>query len=80
MQRRDFFKTAFAALGLLGLSGSRLFAKTSQKVANYQESPKNGEKCATCFHYNAKEKTCKIVKGQDIPPKAWCKFYTKAKK
>jgi High potential iron-sulfur protein len=46
--------------------------KMSQKDAEYQPTPKNGQTCRTCEQFTAPA-GCKIVVGK-ISPQGWCQF------
>jgi hypothetical protein len=56
----------------------RVFAadKLSKQQAEYQDSPKGIQMCATCTLFDAPH-SCKIVDG-DISPNGWCKLYAMA--
>lgn len=49
--------------------------KMSQKAAEYQDGPKNGQKCQDCSFY-VQPQACKLVDGT-ISPVGWCKFFAK---
>ena len=51
-------------------------AKVSQKVVNYQESPKGAAKCSNCKVFVAPS-SCQTVDGT-ISPNGWCSIYQKA--
>jgi hypothetical protein len=70
---------------LIGLAGvmslpRRLFAaddaKLSKQQAEYQDSPKGIQMCATCTLFVAPH-SCKVVEG-DVSPNGWCKSYAMA--
>jgi hypothetical protein len=76
-------KRSLMRLVLLGLAEllnvpRRAFAvdKLSKKDAEYQESPKGIQMCATCTLFAAPG-SCKVVEG-DISPNGWCKVYAMA--
>jgi hypothetical protein len=78
-------KRNFIRLALLGVTGmfalpSRALAapgdKMSKQVAEYQDSPKGIQMCATCTLFDAPH-SCKVVEG-DISPDGWCKVYAMA--
>lgn len=51
--------------------------KTTKTAVAYQDTPKNGQLCATCMYYVAasgRNGTCYIVEGS-ISPEAWCIDY-----
>jgi hypothetical protein len=75
--KRKFMRLAL--LGVAGLSGpTNLFAseKMSKQQAEYQDSPKGIQMCATCALF-APPRACKVVDG-DISPNGWCKAYAMA--
>jgi hypothetical protein len=56
-------------------------AKANKQSMQYQEQPKNGQKCDTCVQFVAGPKpdsagTCKVVEGP-ISPNGWCIAYVK---
>jgi hypothetical protein len=51
-------------------------AKVSQKVVNYQESPKGAAMCSNCKLFIAPS-SCQTVDGT-ISPNGWCSIYQKA--
>lgn len=64
-----------AALGGMAagtlLVGQQAWAQKSSKQAlQYQEQPKNGQKCSDCEHF-IPGGTCRLVEG-DISPEGWC--------
>lgn len=69
-----------AAAPLLANS-ARAQAKATKQAMQYQEQPKNGQRCDTCMHFVAGAKqgamgTCKVVDGP-ISPNGWCVAYVK---
>ena len=68
------FAASAAAVGLMPLR-ARAQQKVSQATAQYQSSPKNGQQCSTCTHFQAPS-SCQIVDGT-ISPSGWCALYTK---
>ena len=65
---------AAAALGLMPLR-ARAQQKVAQSAAQYQASPKNGQQCSTCSHFQAPS-SCQVVDGS-ISLNGWCALYTK---
>lgn len=59
-----------AALSLTALQ-SIAASKASKKSLQYQDTPKNGQKCVDCVQFEPKTKTCKVVAG-DIDPNGYC--------
>jgi hypothetical protein len=56
-------------------------AKASKQSMQYQDQPKNGQKCDTCMQFIPGQKagangTCKVVDGP-ISPNGWCIAYVK---
>jgi hypothetical protein len=51
-------------------------AKASQKVVNYQDSPKGAAMCSNCKLFVAPS-SCQTVDGT-ISPNGWCSIYQKA--
>jgi hypothetical protein len=47
--------------------------KLSKQQAEYQDSPKGIQMCATCSLFEAPH-SCKVVEG-DVSPDGWCKAY-----
>jgi len=75
--RRRFLRLAAFALGgtaLAGAGGSPALAQTSKQAANYQSSPNGGQRCADCRHFNASNRTCRIVEGP-VSPNGWCRYF-----
>jgi hypothetical protein len=48
-------------------------AKSSQKAANYQTSPKNGQRCVDCALFQAPS-SCQVVDGT-ISRAGWCNLF-----
>ncbi len=75
--RRSILKTGLksgAALLLGGVAATAAHAQDAQKLpqaaVQYQEMPKDGQKCSDCVNFVAPN-ACKIVAG-DINPNGWC--------
>ena len=51
-------------------------AKVSQKVVNYQESPKGAQMCSNCKLF-VTPSSCQTVDGT-VSPNGWCSIYQKA--
>ena len=72
--------TVLVAAPLLAPS-ARAQAKASKQAMQYQDQPKNGQRCDTCMHFVSGPKpgamgTCKVVEGP-ISPSGWCVAYVK---
>jgi hypothetical protein len=66
--------TAVAAgVAALAASPARAQEKLAQNLVQYQETPKDGNKCSTCVNY-IDPGACKIVDGK-INPEGWCVAY-----
>jgi hypothetical protein len=69
-------KAACAIAGIAAaIAASPAEAKMSQKVAEYQATPKDGQSCANCALYRAPS-SCTLIDG-NIAPSGWCRFYAK---
>jgi hypothetical protein len=77
-------RALLAKAGLLSLAGSSLGMalprtaagadeKMTQKDAEYQPTPKNGQSCAKCQLFQPPT-GCKIVLGK-VSPQGWCTFF-----
>jgi hypothetical protein len=82
--RRDLFSTLLgsaavfgAALSLGGIREALAQAKTSKKVAKYQDHPNKGKSCSMC-NYFLKPASCQLVAGT-IYPTGWCSFFAQKK-
>jgi len=56
-------------------------AKATKQAMQYQDQPKNSQKCADCLQFIPGPKqgasgTCKVVEGT-ISPDGWCAAYVK---
>ncbi len=78
--RRAALKAGLAATGfaaLAAVTARRAMADDSAKVAKeavqYQEQPKDGNKCSGCVNFQAPN-ACTIVAG-NISPNGWCLSY-----
>jgi hypothetical protein len=82
LSRRQFFPSVLgagavfaAAFALAKGEMARAQSKVKQAVAKYQDTPKNGQKCADCNFFRP-PKACQLVEG-DISPDGWCAFFAK---
>jgi secreted PhoX family phosphatase len=77
LSRRMVLSGAAFAAAAVGLMPLRAHAqqKVAQSAAQYQASPKNGQQCSTCSHFQAPS-SCEVVDGS-ISPNGWCALYTK---
>ncbi|MBW6489544.1 iron oxidase oxidoreductase [Sulfurimonas sp.] len=73
--RRVFFRY-MAILGLATWGVTPLLAKGTKEKLIYQETPKDGKKCADCLHFLPETNECKVVEGA-ISPDGWCMMYFK---
>jgi len=82
LSRRAFFPNLLGAGALfaaaLTIAKSQIAeaqSKVKKEVAKYQDTPKNGQKCADCRFFRP-PKECQLVEG-DIKPEGWCQFFAK---
>ena len=61
------------SLTVLDAAPSHAQPKTAQKLVQYQQTPKNGQKCSICLHFVPPD-SCKVVEGK-INPEGWCALY-----
>jgi hypothetical protein len=71
-----------AGLGVLSLAAAgaalapaptRAQPKMAAKLVQYQDTPKNNQKCSDCLHFIAPDQ-CKVVEGK-VKPNGWCALY-----
>lgn len=68
---------ALAAAPLLVLSRQSLAGSAIKADFHYQDSPKDGKKCAECVAYIAEGSMCKVF-GEPVSPSGWCMAFSKA--
>ncbi len=75
--RRQLMRKAACAFGgiVAVMASTPAQAKMSQKVAEYQANPKDGESCANCALYRAPS-SCTLIDGA-VTPTGYCRFYSK---
>ena len=75
--RRGVLRTGLAILagGVLATAARAQDAdsKVEQSVVQYQNAPKDGQKCSGCANFIAPN-ACKVVSGV-ISPEGWCVAY-----
>ncbi|MGQ0752114.1 MAG: high potential iron sulfur protein [Betaproteobacteria bacterium] len=75
--RRRILKAAVLLAGAAAIPAAvrhaEAQAKTSKAQAQYQDRPKNGQRCSGCTHFIAPGQ-CRIVEGA-IDPNGWCALY-----
>ena len=49
--------------------------KAAKSVVAYQDTPHEGQSCATCLQFEPPS-GCKVVEGT-VSPAGWCKIYVK---
>ena len=84
ISRRECIGWSLAALGTFGLARgavAQATPKVPQKDAQYQATPKNGQKCDMCQYYVAAAQpnapgACQLVDGS-ISPNGWCALFAK---
>jgi len=76
--RRKFLKMCGSSLALLPvamIATDRTVAqgKAKKEAVQYQDTPKNGQKCADCVLFEPPQ-GCKVVEGK-ISPEGWCSLF-----
>lgn len=76
--RRSFLKLSGYSLVLLPvalIATDRATAqgKAKKEAVQYQDTPKNGQKCDNCQFFEAPG-GCKVVEGK-ISPQGWCSLF-----
>ena len=74
--RRHVLRTGLAILAggaLATAARAQADSKVEQSVVQYQNSPKDGQKCSGCANFIAPN-ACKVVSGT-ISPEGWCVSY-----
>jgi len=82
--RRIMLKKAAFVAGLTAapwaVRPSRAQTKATKQAMQYQEQPKNGQKCADCLQFIPGQQgangTCKVVEGP-ISSEGWCAAFVK---
>jgi hypothetical protein len=67
--------SATGAVAIIGTSSPAQAAKVSQKIVNYQDTPKGEQRCENCVQFEAPS-TCKTVDGT-VSAQGWCSVYAK---
>ncbi len=62
-----------AALGAAPPATAQPPAKVSAVTAKYQETPRDGLRCAACTFFRRPD-ACQVVKGP-ISPNGWCQLF-----
>ena len=55
--------------------GAMAQTKAAKSVVGYQDTPHEGQSCATCLQFEPPS-GCKVVEGA-VSPAGWCKVYVK---
>jgi hypothetical protein len=72
--RRQILRAGLAVVGgAVAVSGAQAQDKIAPAMVQYQETPKDGNKCSSCVNWEAPN-SCKIVSGK-ISPEGWCIAY-----
>lgn len=76
--RREFLKLSGCSLALLPvalIATDRATAqgKATKEAVQYQDTPKNGQKCVDCQFFTAPD-GCQVVEGK-ISPEGWCSLF-----
>ena len=68
--RRQIMRAGLATVGGMVAVSARAQDKIAQAQVQYQNTPKDGNKCSTCVNFEPPN-ACKIVAG-NINPEGWC--------
>jgi len=72
--RRQMLEGGLAVALVATVAGSAIAQqKAAKKLVQYQETPKNNQKCSTCLHF-VEPNSCKLVEGK-INPEGWCALF-----
>jgi High potential iron-sulfur protein len=72
--RRQILRAGLAVVGgAVAVGSAQAQDKIAQTMVQYQDTPKDGNKCDTCVNWEAPN-SCKIVSGK-ISPNGWCIAY-----
>lgn len=71
--RRQIMRAGLAVAGALVAVSAKAQDKIAQAQVQYQNTPKDGNKCSTCVNFEPPN-ACKIVVGR-IDPNGWCVAY-----
>lgn len=80
VSRRALIRTGVVSASLVVVAPSLLGAeahaqqKSAKAQVQYQDSPKDGKKCADCAHF-VQPSSCKLVEGT-VSPQGWCAQFT----
>jgi len=84
LSRRRLLRNATIAIGAGALAAMTLIAppaiagaKFSQKMAQYQPTPKGAQNCGNCVQFEPTT-ACKVVDGQ-VAAAGWCMLYSPTK-
>jgi hypothetical protein len=81
--RRSILRKVMLTAGATAVTGSILGenrgaiaqTKAPKSVVAYQDTPHEGQSCATCLQFEPPS-NCKVVEGT-VSPAGWCKVYVK---
>ncbi|HKS86360.1 MAG TPA: high-potential iron-sulfur protein [Pseudolabrys sp.] len=84
ISRRECIRRALVVFGTFGFARGAMAQaapKVPQKDAQYQDTPKNDQKCDICQYFIAGTQpnapgTCQLVEGS-ISPNGWCALFAK---
>lgn len=83
LTRRVFFRGAATLAGaalvaaVIPVRDARAQQKLAKSVMQYQDTPKDGQRCDECVYWKAPN-ACGLVEGV-IAPAGWCTAYNKSK-
>lgn len=81
--RRGFFKTISVVPLVLAGAGTAMAQNPSmRKALQYQDTPKNGQRCDQCLQYVADPKkkdegACKVIPNDVVKAAGWCTAWAK---
>lgn len=83
LTRRVFFRSAATLAGaalvaaVIPVRDARAGKKLAKSMFQYQDTPKNGQRCDACVYWKAPN-ACGLVEGI-IAPAGWCTAYNEKK-
>ena len=80
--RRDALKMGAAALAMIPVIALAAKNEGVRKSMQYQDTPKNNQRCDQCLHYvadpkKAGEGLCKVIPNDTVKAAGWCTAWAK---